>query len=316
MKVLFWGTPDFAVPSLRALLGEGHDVVGIVTQPDRPAGRGRTLHTPPVKRLADSEMLPVLQPVKPVGPAFMADVRALEPDISVVVAYGQILRREILDLTPRGSVNLHASLLPALRGAAPIQWAIALGHERTGVTVMRMVEKMDAGPILLQVAEPIGPDETGTDLSARLSEIGAEALVEALALLEAGVVTETTQDDAHATYAPRIRREDTRVDWSQNADVVARRIRAFDAVPGAFTVLDGAELKVFRPRVADDTGGPMTAQPGSVVETDATDASDGLRVACGRGSVWIREVQPAGRRRMTAAAWLRGRGIPEGARLA
>lgn len=316
MKILFWGTPDFAIPALRALLGEGHDVVGVVTQPDRPAGRGRTLHAPPVKRLAESEMLPVLQPAKPFGDAFMGEVRALAPDLSVVIAYGQILKREILDLPAQGSINVHASLLPALRGAAPIQWSIARGHERTGVTIMRMVEKMDAGPILMQVAEPIGPDETGTDLAARLSEIGAEALIEALALLEAGVGTELEQDDAHATFAPRIQRDDARIDWTQDADVVARHVRAFDAVPGAWTVLDGAVLKMFRPRLADDADVPGSAPPGTVVEMDSNDASDGLRVACGRGSVWIREVQPAGKRRMTAAAWLRGRGLAQGARLA
>lgn len=315
MRILFWGTPTFAVPALRALLGEGHDVVGVVTQPDRPAGRGRSLRESPVKQLAREEMLPVLQPEKPVGDAFMDAARALGPDLSVVVAYGQILRREVLDLPPQGSLNVHASLLPELRGAAPIQWAIARGYVRTGVTVMRMAEKMDAGPMLLRVEEPIGPEETGTDLAARLSEIGAEALVEALALLEAGVITETPQDDTQATFAPRITRDDARIDWAEDANVVARRVRAFDAVPGAWTVLHGSELKLFRPRVGDDDG-PAIVPPGSVIEVDALDASDGLRVACGRGSVWFREVQPAGKRRMTAAAWLRGRDLAEGVRLA
>lgn len=314
MKILFWGTPAFALPALRAILGEGHDVVGVVTQPDRPAGRGRELASPPVKKLAMEEGLPVLQPERPVGEPFLDELRKLGPDVSVVIAYGQILREEVLTLPPRGSINLHASLLPALRGAAPIQYAIANGDERTGVTVMRMVAKMDAGPILLQVAEPIAPDETATDLTARLSEIGAEALVEALALLEAGVLTEIPQDDAFATFAPRIRREDARVDWSRPAHEIACRIRAFDAVPGAWTTLDGVDLKVFRPLAVDDDG-PGVTRPGTVLDVSESDVSEGMRVACGTGTISIREVQPMGRRRMTTAQWVRGRGIGPGARL-
>lgn len=314
MRILFWGTPEFALPTLRALVGEAHDVVGVVTRPDRPAGRGRVVRPPPVKRFAEEEGLPVLQPLKPVGDAFLAEVRALGPELSVVVAYGEILRREVLDLPARGSINLHASLLPALRGAAPIQRAIAQGHERTGVTVMRMVEKMDAGPILMQVAEPIGEDETGSDLGARLSEIGAEVMIETLALMEAGAVTETPQDDAIATFAPRIRREDAHIDWKLDATSIARRMRAFDAVPGAWTMLDGVELKVFRPRI--DDAGPPLSEPGAVLEMNESDPSCGMRVACDGGSIWVREVQPQGRRRMTTAAWLRGRKLSRPARLA
>jgi methionyl-tRNA formyltransferase len=314
LRVLFWGTPEFALPSLRALLGEGHDVVGVVTQPDRPAGRGRVLQSPPAKILARDERLPVFQPPKPVGDEFLAAVRALHPELSVVVAYGEILRREVLDVPEHGSINVHASLLPALRGAAPIQWAIAHGHEFSGVTIMRMVEKMDAGPILMQVAEPIAPEETGTDLAARLSELGAEVLIEALALMEAGVHTETPQDDQLATFAGRIKREDAHIDWTLDADSVERRIRAFDAVPGAWTTLDGTELKLFRPRV-DEEARPAE-EPGTVVETREIDPAFGMRVACGSGSIWIREVQPPGRRRMTTAAWLHGRSLSEHARLA
>ncbi len=314
MRVLFWGTPDFALPSLRALLGEGHEVVGVVTQPDRAAGRGRSLRPPPVKELARDERLPLFQPEKPVGEAFLTELRALNPELSVVVAYGHILRREVIDLPPRGTVNVHASALPALRGAAPIQWAIANGHTHTGVTVIRLVEKMDAGPMILQVGEPIGDDETGSDLAARLSEIGAEALIEALALMEAGVATETPQDESLATYAPRIGRDDAHVDWSLGADVVARRIRAFDAVPGAWTQLRGSDLKLFRPLVATEPV-PDGVPPGAVVEVEGHDPTEGMRVACGSGSVWIREVQPAGKRRMTTADWLRGHPLQEGIRL-
>jgi methionyl-tRNA formyltransferase len=313
VRIVFWGTPDFALPSLRALLGEDHDVLAVVTQPDRPAGRGRALRPPPVHDFALREMIPVLQPQKPKGGEFLASLRALEPDLSVVVAYGQILRPEVLEVPALGSINLHASLLPELRGAAPIQWAIARGYERTGVTVMRMAERMDAGAILHQVAEPIGEEEIAVDLAARLSEIGAEALVEALALLEAGQITEVEQDESRATYAPRIQREHAHVDWSADALQVSRIVRAFDNVPGAWTVLNGQELKVFRPKPEPEY--VHESAPGTVLEVEALDASEGLLVACGAGACWIREVKPAGRRRMTAAEWVRGRGAEAGALL-
>lgn len=310
MKVLFWGTPEFALASFRALLGEGHEVVAVVTQPDRPAGRGRTRRPSPVKVEATGEGIPVLQPERASDPAFMAALTPLGMEISVVVAYGQILKPAVLDLPPVGSFNLHASLLPLLRGAAPINWAIARGFERTGVTVMRMSERMDAGPILHQVEEPIGADETASDLSARLAEIGAEALVEALALLEAGAITERPQEESQATYAPRIERAHAHVDWTQEAVVVGRLIRALDAVPGAWTVRAGTEIKVFRPAPGPDRK-PGVA-PGTVLEVRGADPSEGMLVACGQGAVWIREVKPAGRRRMTTAEWVRGRGIRAG----
>jgi methionyl-tRNA formyltransferase len=313
MRIAFWGTPDFAIPSLRALLGEDHDVVCVVTQPDRPAGRGRELRAGPVKRVALEEGLPVLQPERARAPEFLESLRGFEPEASVVVAYGQILPAAVLDLPPAGSLNVHASLLPELRGAAPINWAIMRGHDVTGVTIMRMVEKMDAGPILLQVPEPIGEDETASDLWSRLSELGAAALVEALALLEADALPAVEQDEARASYAPRLTRESTRVDWRADAHVVARHIRGLDAVPGAWTLWRDAELKLYRPLAAPDNDG---AAPGTVVETDPFDPADGMRVACGTGSVRIREVKPAGRRRMTAADWLRGRGPVPGDRLA
>ena len=313
MRVLFWGTPDFDVPALRALLGEGHDVVGVVTQPDRPAGRGRAPRASPVKVYAQEEGLPVLQPERARGDDFMRVLHALAPEISIVVAYGQILRREVLDVPPHGSVNVHASLLPELRGAAPINWAIKLGHDVTGVTIMRMVEQMDAGPILHQVSEPIGLDENASDLWLRLSELGAEALIEALALLELGEVREQPQDDARATYAPRLTRDTTRVDWSENAVAVGRHIRAMDAVPGAWTLHGADELKVFRPEPEPEL--THDAEPGTVLEVAGTDVAEGMRVACGSGAVLVREVKPAGKRRMTTAEWVRGRGIAAGDRL-
>ena len=312
MRILFWGTPEFAIPSLRALLGEGHEEVGVVTQPDRPAGRGRTPHAPPVKTVALAEGLLVLQPEKARGEEFRERIAALEPELSVVVAYGQILKRDILDVPALGSINVHASLLPELRGAAPINWAIIRGHERTGVTIMRMVEQMDAGPILLQVEEPIGPDETAADLTARLSEVGAAALVEALMLLEAGELEEKEQDHDAATFAPRLTRADARIDWSLDAKSVARWVRGLDELPGAWTMLRGQEIKVYRPLAAPDHA--HDAAPGTVLEARAYDPAESLLVACGRGAVWIREVKPAGRRRMTTAEWLRGRAVAPGER--
>ena len=310
VRVLFWGTPSFAVPSLRALIGEGHDVVGIVTQPDRPAGRGRALTAPPVKQVALEEAIPVLQPERARGEEFREQLRRLDPEISVVVAYGQILKNEILELPPRGSINVHASLLPELRGAAPINWAIVRGHRETGVTIMRMVEKMDAGPIILQVAEPIADDERADDLWSRLSEIGAATLIEALALIESGTHTETPQDESRATYAPRITRADAQVDWSADAVMVDRLIRGMDSVPGAWTRYRDADLKVFRPKPEPDLAHGAT--PGTVLHTHASAVEEGMLVACGSGAVWIREVQPQGKRRLTTAEWLRGRGAREG----
>ena len=311
MRVLFWGTPEFATPPLRALLGEGFEVVGVVTQPDRPQGRSRSSLVPsPVKAIALEEGLPVLQPEKPRGEEFVARLRALAPDISVVVAYGHILPREVIDLPAQGTLNIHASLLPALRGAAPIQAAIRQGLTETGVTIMRMVPALDAGPVVLMARTPIAEDETYGELRLRLSELGALALVEALSLLSIGAATETPQDDALATYAPKVEREDARVDWTRPSTEVARVVRAYDPKPGAFTTLRGGEVKLFGARVLLDR--PDTpAALGEVLSA----GPDGMVVACGGGAVRIVEVQPAGKRRLSVAEWVRGRGIAEGDRL-
>jgi len=312
VRILFWGTPDFAVPSLLALLGEGHEVVGVVTQPDRPAGRGRSVQPPPVKAIALAEGIPVLQPERPRGDEFLERMAELAPELSVVVAYGQILRPEVLDLPAYGSINVHASLLPLLRGAAPINWAIIQGHTQTGTTVMRMAPEMDAGPILLQVAEPIGEEETAADLRVRLSEIGAQALIEALALLELGELAEIEQDHAAATYAPRITREIAHLDLSLPADEVSRWIRGLDDVPGAWTLFRGEPVKLFRPRPVPDH--EHDAAPGTVLAVTPSDPTSGILVACGSGAIWVREVNPPGKRRMTAAEWVRGRGPAPGDR--
>lgn len=309
MRILFWGTPDFAVPSLLALDEEGHEVVGVVTQPDRPAGRGRKLTPSPVKEVAESQGYPILQPEKPRGEEFVEEIRALEPDFSVVVAYGHILRPDVLEVPLMGSINVHASLLPALRGAAPVNWAIIRGHEVTGITVMRMVEAMDAGPILYQIEEPIGPEETASDLTGHLSQLGAEGLVETLVLLGVGVGEEREQDEEEATYAPKIDRETARLDWELDAAAVSNWIRGLDEVPGAWSLLDDEPVKLFRP--LPEAEAEHDAEPGEILEADP---KEGLRVAAAGGAVRIREVQPPGKRRMEAAAWIRGRGARPGQR--
>ena len=307
MRVLFWGTPDFATPPLRALLGEGFDVVGVVTQPDRPVGRHRsTVEAPPVKRVAIEEEVPVLQPPKLRDPAFLEALRALKPDISIVVAYGRLLPEAIIDLPPRGTLNIHASLLPKLRGAAPIQAAIRDGLTETGVSIMRMVLALDAGPVLLRAATPIAEDETFGELQLRLSELGALALLEAMTLLEVGEVIEEAQDDAQATFAPKIERAMAQVDWTRPVDAICRQIRAYDPRPAAFTVLRGSEVKLFGPRAIHSARG----KPGEVLDVDES----GMLVACGEGGVRVGYVHPSGKRRLAALDWAQGRGVAAGDR--
>ena len=307
MRVLFWGTPDFATPALRALLGEGYDVVGVVTQPDRPQGRHRnTLVAPPVKRLAQEEDLAILQPERPRGEEFLDAIKALRPDISVVVAYGHILRREVIDAAPLGALNIHASLLPRWRGAAPIQASILAGDAESGVSVMRMVERLDAGPVLLQAPTPILEDETYGELHLRLSELGALAIVEALALISLGDAPEHEQDESRVTYAQKIEREQTWLDWTGRPESVARNIRAFDPAPGALTSLRGHEVKLFGARIVRDG----RAEAGTVISIDES----GMLVACGEGAVRVGYAQPAGKRRVAALDWAQGRGVAPGDR--
>ncbi len=308
MRVLFFGTPEFAVPSLMALVGEGFDVAAVVTRPDVATGRHRSrVDAPPVKQAALAEELQVLQPATPTDPAFMAEVRALAPppDVSVVVAYGHILKPDLLDLPRLGSVNVHASLLPLLRGAAPIQRAILEGHKETGISIMRMEAGLDTGPVLHQVKTPIAPDETGGELTARLAEMGALALIEALTLVEETGLTAEPQDESRATWAPKLTRDDERLDWLRPCEEVARKIRALDPAPGAWTDCRGAPLKLFGARPA-----PGEGVPGLVIGM-----RDILRVACGTGAVDVADVQPGGKARMSSRAFANGRGILEGDRL-
>ena len=314
MRVLFWGTPEFAAPPLRALLGEGFEVVGVVTQPDRPQGRSRSSLVPsPIKQIALEESIPVLQPEKPRGTEFVESVRALDPDISIVVAYGEILPRDVIDLPRLGTLNIHASLLPEWRGAAPIQAAIRACQTETGVTIMRMVTELDAGPILFQSTTPIVHDETYGELQLRLSELGALALIESLSLLDLGQLVEREQDESLVTFAPKIERDDARIDWRQPAGAIACAVRAFDPKPGAFSTLNGAEIKLFGPRPAtlDIAEGSAFPAGGTVLAID--DA--GAVLACGDGVVRITDAQLAGKRRLGFGELARGRSIRVGDRL-
>jgi methionyl-tRNA formyltransferase len=317
MKVLFWGTPDFALPTLRALWEEGHEIVGVVTQPDKPAGRGRAMRASPVKREAQSIGARVLQPERPRGVDFLAEIGSLEPQISVVAAYGHILVDDVLSLPPHGSVNVHASLLPELRGAAPVNWAIIRGHQRSGVTVMRMVRELDAGPVLYQIPIDILPGMTAGDLFSITAELGAEALIEALALLEAGALEAHEQDDGRATYAPKLSRDDARLDWNMTAAEIDPWVRGCDPWPAAWSTLDGNTVQLFEPLIEDPDGEPGSqtrgtspaATPGEILEADPR---SGILVATGRGALRLGVVKPAGRARMSAAAWVRGRGVAVG----
>ena len=305
MVVVFFGTPEFAVPSLGALVGEGFDVQAVVTQPDRPQGRSRSVAVPPpVKVAAQDEGLEVLQPERPTDPEFLHRLRTLAPDVGVVVAYGHILRPELLSIPRRGMVNVHPSLLPALRGAAPVEWAILNGLETSGVTIMQLDAGMDSGPILHQLPHHIAPGITGGELSAHLAEMGAQALIEALALWEQGGIKPVPQDHTRATHAPKLTRETARIDWTKPALAIARQTWALDPKPGAWAALGTVEVKLFGGHVVERDG-----PPGAVLPADGR-----LLIACGDHALEVDEVQPAGKDRMPAADWIRGRGVGAGQR--
>jgi methionyl-tRNA formyltransferase len=302
MRIVFFGTPDFAVPSLEALIAERATLAGVVTQPDKPQGRSRsTLVPPPIKQVAERHGIPVLQPDRPQGDLFLAALRHWQPELGVVVAYGHILRQEVLSLPSRGMINVHASLLPELRGPAPINWAILRGDADTGISIMQMDAGMDSGPLLHQAVTPIGINETAGELSARLAALGAETLVETLALLQMGRLTPEPQDAARASYASKIGKELTRIGWQEPAPAVGRRIRAFDPTPGAWTFWKGNQVKCFGP-----TAVAGQAAPGKVVSTAP------LTIGTGNGLVQIAEVIPSGRGRMSAEDWCRGQGPKKG----
>jgi methionyl-tRNA formyltransferase len=309
MRVVFLGSGRFAIPSLEALLAAGHDVAAVVTQPDKEKGRGRALAPPPLKPVALARGLDVLQPPRIKAPEALETLRGLRPEVQVVVAYGQILPRAVIDVAPRGTVNVHGSVLPRYRGAAPVQWAIVNGETETGVSSMLIDEGMDTGPVLLTRTEPIHATDTAPELEDRLARLGAELLVETLAGLQAGTVSPAPQDAALATYAPLIRKEDGRLDWSQPAAALDRRVRGFHPWPGAVTTLGGREMKVLRARV--EPGGP--GEPGTVIAVDR----DGIVVACGENTrLRLLDVQPESRKPMPAAAFAAGARLAPGARLA
>ena len=305
MRVLFWGTPEFAAPPLRALIGEGFEVVGVVTQPDKPQGRSREIIPSPVKQIATEEEIPIFQPKNARGAELLESLKALKPDISIVVAYGHILPQKIIDLPPMGTLNIHASLLPALRGAGPIQAAIHQGLTETGVSVMRVTPPLDAGPVLLQARTQIFDDETFGELQVRLSELGALTLIEALTLLSLGKAKERVQDDSRATYAPKVNRASSRINWKESAIEISRLIRASDPKPGAFTETPKGDVKMFGPKVMDGIKG----KPGEVLKTTGE-----LVIACGLDAIRISHVQPSGKSRMSAHDWARGRGTKVGDR--
>ena len=292
------GTPDFAVPPLRALAEAGHEIAAVYTQPPRPAGRGQSPRPSPVQVAAEALGLPVRHPATLRDAEAQAEVAALGAEVAVVVAYGLILPQAVLDAPARGCINIHASLLPRWRGAAPIHRALLAGDDRTGVSIMRMEAGLDTGPVLLSDAVPIGPEDTAGDLHDRLSVLGADLIVRTLAELDS--LAAVPQHDEGATYAAKIDKAEARVDWSRPGAEVDRQIRGLSPFPGAWTMLDGRRLKLLRSRLAEGSG-----TPGAVL--------DGLTVACGSGAVEITELQAEGRARQPAGAFLRGRAVAPGA---
>jgi methionyl-tRNA formyltransferase len=308
LRLAFWGTPDIALPCLRAAAAE-HLVVLCLTQPDRPAGRGRKLQRQPVAALADELGLEVAQPVK--ADQALERLAELKPQAMVVLAYGQLLSPAVLTAAPLGAINIHFSLLPQLRGAAPINWAILRGHERTGVSSMFMAQGLDTGDVIFQKACPIGAQETAGSLAQRLAEMGAQVLLPTLEALATGHAPRQPQDSAAATWAPMLSKSDGLMDWSQSAPELDRRVRGLDPWPGAHTTLGGNPLKLFAPTMLlDDNQGQA---PGTVLA--APQAPEMLAVACGQGALALGSVQAAGKRRMEASAFLRGAGAAPGERL-
>ena len=307
LRLAFMGTPDFAVPSLRTLL-DGEDlVVGVITQPDQPSGRGMALHAPPVKVLAESRGIPVFQPAKLRVPGVLEQLHLWHPDLIIVAAYGKILPNAILDLPPFGCLNVHASLLPKYRGAGPIQWAIARGETETGITIMRISERMDSGDMLLQKAIPIAPEDTGGTLHDKLARLGADALAEALGLFKQGQLVARPQNEADATYAPLIKKENGRIDWSREAVVIERHIRAFNPWPSAYTTVNGKLLKIFAASVESSARHPLAA-PGTITEVTLVS----LVVATGAEALALTEVQLEGKKRLSIEEFLRGHSLVSG----
>lgn len=306
-KILFMGTPEFALPSLKILLAEGQAVIGVVTQQDRPKGRGKQTAPPPVKVFAEAEQLPVLQPERIRSPEFLALFRELGPDLVVVVAFGQILPKQILEQPRLGCINVHPSLLPRYRGAAPLNWAIIRGETRTGITIMLMDEGMDSGDILLQEETAIGDRETVGELHDRLAVRGAQLLMEAIRMIESGAVRRMPQNHAAATFAPRLRKEDGIIRWKSDVRSIVQLIRGLSPAPGAYTYLGEKILRIFQ---AVDIDMPPPALPGTLSIGD-----NELKVSAGDGMVSLLNVQLEGKKRMPVHEFLRGCRLKPGDRL-
>jgi methionyl-tRNA formyltransferase len=297
MRIVFIGAGEIGVPALEALLRSSeHELAGVVTQPDKPVGRAQQIEPTPIKKALTGETIPTLQPGRIKYHQAIEEIRALQPEVIVVMAYGQILPREALDIPRIACLNLHASLLPRWRGAAPIQAAIAAGDPETGITVMYMAEGLDTGDILLQRRIDILPTETGGSLHDRLAQIAPEALLEALQMLANGNAPRIPQDDAVATYAPKLTRDNGKIDWSESAEIIERKIRAFNPWPGAFMKLGERNLKIFSASVVDVGG-----KPGEILRSDKE-----LVIAAGKDALSVGEVQLEGKRRMDVAEFLRG----------
>ena len=305
-RLIFMGTPQFAVPTLEALIQKGHRILAVVTQPDRPKGRGRKQVPSPVKELAVTHQIKVLQPQKVSDDHFCDQIREMEPDMAIVVAFGQILKENLLTIPGWGVINIHASLLPKYRGAAPIQWAILNSESKTGLTVMRMDEGLDTGPILFQKEVPILEDETAGQLHDRLSQLAGQVIIEALTDMAKTQVKEIPQDDSLASYASKIERRDSLVDWKQPATKISCLIRALDPRPGAFTLLEGKQIKLFSSTVVDRSG--LDGVPGRVVRH----TKEAIHVDTGQGMIGIREIQYPGKKRLSIPDFLRGFPLPEG----
>jgi len=311
MKLIFMGTPEFAVPSLARLIQDGHQVAAVFTQPDKPAGRGKLVQAPPVKLFALEHDIAVHQPARiKTNEEVRASFETIAPDACIVAAYGKILPEWLLGIPRLGCINVHASLLPKYRGAAPINWAIANGERETGVTIMQMDAGMDTGAMIAKRGLVIGEDETAPELSTRLARLGAEALSATLPLIERAEITPTPQNEQEATYAPILKREDGRIDWRMNAREIANRVRAFQPWPGTYTQFRGARLTLWRAREAEVKS--ETAEPGTITSIDKS----GVIVACaGSTALCVEELQTEGKRKMSARDFVNGMRISAGERL-
>lgn len=305
MRIVFMGTPDFAVPTLKALIASRHEVACVVTQPDRPKGRGRGLAKSPVKLCAEASGLDILQPEKASDPEFVNTLSQLQPDLIVVVAYGQILRKSILEIPKFFCLNLHSSLLPKYRGAAPINWAIINGEKETGVTAMQMDEGMDSGDILLTRKIPILESDNAQTLHDKLSEAGAALILETLERLEQGTLTPMVQNKNQVTFAPKLKKEDGLIHWEEHAESLKNRVRGLEPWPGAYTFFQSKRLRLCE--VETTTGAPED-HPGEVART----TDHGIEVGTGKGRLVITSLQPEGKNRMSAKSFLAGHKIQKG----